>query len=589
MTILIRRAPLTALAIAALALTACAGGGSTGQGNETERSGLDGCADAPDTCNEGERAEGGAITWVINTLPAAWSSYSAAGGSIYTAQMLHGIFPYTGEWTPSGEYQFNMDLLAEEPELLGEEPFTYQFKIRDEAIWNDGTPITGDDFVVSWKMATSPSEGHCVGCDPRSTATFDDIERMDISDSGKTVTVVLEEGLADPEWFGLLNVDSIGGGIMPAHIAAENGFDINNPEQLGQYFQWLVTTMPTFSGGPYQLVDGDLENQVIKEPNSSWYGETTATLDRFVIRYINDEGAWIPALANNEIHGASPPQFSEDTVRQLQQMPGVELSIGPGPSWEHVDFNLDNPWFADVALRRAIFTAIDVDDIASRTVGELYPEYTLRTNHIFGSKSPYHEDLLAGTGQGTGNIDAALTMLEEAGYEFDGETLTKDGEQVGPFRLRSTATSLRSTTMELIQSYLAEIGVEVTIEPADELGTMLATQDYDIVQYGWSGSPFFATSANDYWHSESASNFGKYSNPEVDRLTQLATSASSLDESASYANEAAKIVVGDAYALPIMDSPVYAFVTDDFANVRDNANTSLRALYNVHHWGQAVQ
>ncbi|CAN5894858.1 hypothetical protein BH23ACT8_BH23ACT8_25820 [soil metagenome] len=108
---------------------------------------------------------------------------------------------------------------------------------------------------------------------------------------------------------------SIGSGLMPAHVAEDNGFAIDDPEQLGQYFEWLNDTMPTFSGGPYRLVEGDLENQVIKEPNDNWYGQEPVTLDTLVIRFINDEGAWVPALPNSEVDGASPPQFNEDVIR----------------------------------------------------------------------------------------------------------------------------------------------------------------------------------------------------------------------------------------------------------------------------------
>jgi peptide/nickel transport system substrate-binding protein len=50
-----------------------------------------------------------------------------------------------------------------------------------------------------------------------------------------------------------------------------------------------------------------------------------------------------------------------------------------------------------------------------------------------------------------------------------------------------------------------------------------------------------------------------------------------------------EIVVGDCYVLPLYDNPVYLFVTDNYANVRDNTNTSLRALYDHHQWGLAVE
>jgi hypothetical protein len=50
-----------------------------------------------------------------------------------------------------------------------------------------------------------------------------------------------------------------------------------------------------------------------------------------------------------------------------------------------------------------------------------------------------------------------------------------------------------------------------------------------------------------------------------------------------------EIVVSDAYVLPLYSTPVYVFVTDDYVNVRDNTNTSLRALYETTGWGVAAQ
>jgi peptide/nickel transport system substrate-binding protein len=581
---------LATLAAVVLAAAACSDDGD-GAAEESTGQGFGECAELPNTCNSGERTDGGSITWIVESLPAAWASISSSGGSVYTLQMLHGILPHTGQFEPDGEtYKFNMDLLAEEPELLNEDPFSYQFKIRDEAVWDDGTPITAEDFVVTWHMSASESEGYCVGCDSRSAAGADRIESIIGSDDGKTVTITLKPGQADPEWFAWGGTDDIAGGIMPAHIAAQNNFDVSNPEQLGQYFEYLHTTMPTWSGGPYRLVEGDLENSVIKEPNDAWYGEIDPTLDTYIVRFLTDQGAWTAALANGEVHGANPTQLNEDIVTQLDGMDNVLVNIGPGPSWEHIDFNLDVPAFADVNLRLAVFTAIDTAEIAERVIGPLYPDYTLRTNHGFPERSPYHVDLLTESGQGSGDADSARAILESAGYEWDADgTLMMDGEQIGPFRLRSTGTPVRVTSMELIQSYLAEIGIEVAIEPTDDLGTMLVEQDYDIAQFGWSGSPLFVGQPAQHWMTNSGSNFGNYSNSVLDELALAQFEATSPDEAAAIANEAVELLVPDAYVLPMFDVPVYMFVTDDYINVRDNGAASLRAFYENHTWGTVAQ
>lgn len=420
-----RWARTAALASAgALILAACAtpddggddapqtGEDADGDGAEPTQTGFDDCEENPNTCNEGEVEDGGEIVWAVDQTPDAWNSYSIEGGSVYTLQMLHGVYPYTGYWEPDGQtYEHNMDLLSAEPELLDEDPFTYEFYISEDAVWDDGTPITADDFEVSWKMATSPDEGHCEGCTPRSTSGYDEIESVEGSDDGKTVTITLKEGEATAEWFALFGADSIGGGIVPAHIADREGFDIDDPAGLGEYFEWLHANMPDFSGGPYRLVEGDLDNQVVKEPNPEWYGDEVA-LDTMIVQFVTDADALPAAFQNGEIHGSSPASFDSDVVNQLEQMQGAHLNIGPGPSWSHLDVNLGNEQLEDVELRRAIFTAIDVDEIGDRTYGDVFPDYTLRKNHIFGEESEYFEDLIGPSGQLYNNHQWGLTAQE---------------------------------------------------------------------------------------------------------------------------------------------------------------------------------
>lgn len=572
---------------ATLVVAACAGDGDGAE--ELTGQGFEECRENPNNCNSGERVEGGSITWIVQEPAEGWLAISPDAGSVYTLQAIHGILPHTGQWEPDGvTYKFNLDLLEDEPELLSDgsdEPFSYQFRIRDEAVWDDDTPITADDFAILWRMSASEEEGHCIGCRSRSSAIFDQIESIVGSDDGKTVTITLKEGERDPEWFSYGSAHNITGGIPPAHLAAQNDWDINDPAQLGEYFEWLHETRPTYSGGPYRIVDGDMENRVIMEPNENWYGDVQPTMDTHIVRFITDQGAWVPALGNDEVHGGSPIQLNQDIIQQLDGMPNVMVTLGPGPSWEHLDFNMDVPEFADIALRRAIFTAVDVADIAERNLGQLYPDYTIRTNHVFPATSNYHVDYVTETGQGSGDTELALEILEDAGYQFDGSTLTLDGEQIGPFRLRATADPLRVTSMELIQAQLAQIGIDVTIETTGTLGATLQEQDYDIIQFGWSGSPFFTGTVAQLWSTGSGNNFGNYSNEQVDELGQLKLTAASLDEAAEHANAAVELLVEDATVLPLYDTPVYLFVTNEYINVRDNGATSLRGLYEHHTWG----
>ncbi|WP_017544473.1 ABC transporter family substrate-binding protein [Nocardiopsis prasina] len=545
-----------------------------------------GCGGGGDGGGDGGTKE---VTWVINSLPGAWQATSLAGGSVYVVQMLSGVLPYTGQWQPDATYEYDMDVLAEEPELINDDPdegpFEWSITLAEDAVWSDGEPMTGEDLRVSWMLGTSPDEGYCGGCDPRAAASFDKVDNVEAD--GKTATFQLKEGLADPEWMGLFDAHSQAGGFLPAHLAEENGWDVDDADELGEYYAWLHSERPEWSGGPYMITAGDLENEVVKEPNPNWFGEAPA-LDKITMPYNTDEGTFVNAFVNNEIDGGNPADYSEDVILQLEDVANADVTVAEGATWEHVDLNLKNETLQDVELRRAIFTAIDRDDIANRNFGAGYPDYELKNNHVFGSDSPYFVDHFEGETQGTGDIDEAKTILEEAGYELDGDTLTLDGDEIGPFRLRSTDSTVRNTSVQLIQAQLSEIGITTNIEMTDDLGGMLAATEYDIVQYGWSGSPYFTSNPDQFWHSESGSNFGGYANDEVDDLAGLVANAPDLDTAAEHANAAMEIVVPEAYVLPIMAEPNYFFANSDrLVNVHDNLQSSYRATYNIGEWDVA--
>lgn len=530
------------------------------------------------------------VTWVINSLPAAWQGISAAGGSVYVIQMLSGVLPSTGTWLPDAEtYEYDMDVLAEEPELINDDPdegpFEWTVTLADDAVWSDGEDMTGEDLRTTWKLATNPDEGHCTGCDSRLSTDYDKVE--DIEVDGKTATIQLKEGLGNPEWEKLFDAHNVAGGFLPSHLAEEQGWDVEDPDDLGEYYDWLHAERPEWSGGPYQIVEGDLENEVIKEPNPNWFGETEPALDRITMPYNTDEGTFVNAFVNAEIDGANPADYNEDVVVQLDDLENAVMEIDEGASWEHLSFNFENEDLQDVELRRAIFTAIDRDDIAARNYEEGYPEYELKNNHTFRNDSEYFVDHYADEPQGTGDLDEAQEILEDAGYELDGDTLTLDGDEVGPFSLRSTDSDVRNTSVQVIQSQLDELGISTNIDMTDDLGTMLAEADYDIVQFGWQGNPWFATNPDQQWNSTSASNFGGYENEDVDELTADVANAPDQDTAADLANEAMEILVPEAYVMPIMAEPNYFFANEDLENVSDHLFSSYRATYNIGDWDLA--
>ncbi len=600
-------------AVTALALSACAGddggdddgveesadeGAEDGDGVEA-MPGLEGCGEDPLNCNSGERGEGGEITFLVNQgHDSAYNSQRTEGNSVYLVQMEAGIFLEPafqggGGYSPAGDWEWNLDLLASEPEVVSEDPLTVNYVIRDEAVWSDGEPINVDDVRWLW-YHNSGDEELCTACNPADTSLYAPTASIEASDeAGKDITITYEDGFTHPEWFsrGLI--------MYPAHIATEQAGDWeNDPDAMTASSEYFLNNPPTVFSGPYVVESWTADETQVLVPNENWYGETQPTLDTVVKQVIPDQPSWVPAMQNEEIHGGSPASFTPDVLEQLGELPGVYTGVGSfGAVWEHVDMNMDV--LDDAPLRQAIFTAIDTGDARERIWGALgdlgFEMPPLRQNHIFPQASEFFEDHLSDTGYGTGDVEAARAILEEAGYtgfESGGTLTDPDGEPVKDIRFRFLAgNENRNTFVQLSQSYLAEIGITVTPEaiPPDQLGTVLTEADYDIVIFGWSGSPLFAVAPHQYWHSEGASNFGHLSNPEVDELVTAISAQPTQEEAAALANEAVQLVMEEAYVLPLWDTPNMAFVSDQYVNIRDNHANSERAFYNIEHWGVSVQ
>src|SRR3954453_10877124 len=165
-----RHAALIATGIAgAMALTAC-GGGSGNNSGSSESSG-------------GRVIFGEPDDWPENLFQGI-----TAGNITSTQDIMGRVLPNAFFVKPDFSVVADDNLLTEEPTLDtsgGKQVNTY--KISKDAVWSDGTPITADDFIYTWKSQRSPdpADGGCENV--LSTNGFANIASVEGSDGGKTV------------------------------------------------------------------------------------------------------------------------------------------------------------------------------------------------------------------------------------------------------------------------------------------------------------------------------------------------------------------------------------------------------------------
>src|SRR5687768_17169178 len=150
-----RSASLAAVAaVATLVLAACGGGGGgDGDGDASEGGVFEDCGANPNTCNAVPAAQmqpGGTLTFAIEKNIPNWNLNSSEGNVFETGMAMKTMLPYTFTTTPDLKQSLNESFLVS-AEQTNTSPQTIVYQIRPEAVWNDGTPITADDFVFQWR------------------------------------------------------------------------------------------------------------------------------------------------------------------------------------------------------------------------------------------------------------------------------------------------------------------------------------------------------------------------------------------------------------------------------------------------------
>jgi peptide/nickel transport system substrate-binding protein len=522
-------------------------------------------------CNSAELASGGSLTYVIEKPVAGWNVAKATSSNAETQQVLAGIVPAVFRVGPDLVPALNSDLMVSARQVR-DHPQTLEYRVRPNAVWSDGRPIGVDDFVYAWKTS-SPTR--CPDCAAASSAGYSRIATVTGSDDGRTVTVTMAKPFAD--WQVMFRA------LYPAHLAAGRA-DLSTPAGLASSFNgYFDRTPPRWSGRPYLIDHVERDSAVVEKPNPRWYG-ARPRLDRLVFRTIVDQSAEVLALANGEVQ-VIHPQPDAGIVQRVASIRGVSTFLGAGLTTEHLDLNSRRPVLRDVALRRAIFTAIDRSQILRRTVGQFQPHAVLLDNRIFVPGQPGYRDTLTASGQGGGDVTKATEFLRAAGYTGIGTKLrTRDGETVSLGCYYTRGTTVREQTCELVQAQLGRLGIAVPIVPVDQLSQTLSSGDFDLIDFATVGSPFVLRSAQSRFTPHGGSNASGIDDPAASALIDQALQAVDPATARSLLDRADELITADAVELPLYQKPGLLALSNAVANVRPNG-VDVGPAYDVGEWG----
>ena len=405
-----------------------------------------------------------------------WNYYGGTGGDVWTAYVLDGVattlYDYSHQrfdWIPVLADGFPTTLVKESVE--GDQYWTAEVKLKENAYWSDGVQITAADFafVVDTALEMELGNNFYSVVDP------DYLSHVEVL-SPYLVKVYFYA--QDPDGEPLkpgMSVWQFGLGfspILPKHywepIVAKAKLAGDIAAQQETLFSHIPENEPTANGfvsarweasAFVENVRADnwwrsgikvynYENGAYREddPNDlydvTYYGEATGPIsleyeigphvDSEIFNLYSSQDAAILALMAGEIDYVFNPQGLEKAFQdQINAAPDLRIVSNQANKVRYLGFNTRKAPFDIPEFRKAVATLIDKEFLTGTILqGSAFPAYSM----VPEGNSAWHNPNVVRIGEGLDRgerIAQAVAFLKQAGFTYDVEPqISEDGNYV---------------------------------------------------------------------------------------------------------------------------------------------------------------
>jgi peptide/nickel transport system substrate-binding protein len=361
------------------------------------------------------------------------------------------------------------------------------YKLRPGVTWHDGTPFTSADVKYTWEAVK----------DEKFIAeSKDGSSQVESIDTPDELTAVVNYNTILPTFASTLFTF----GIMPKHLL--EGTDLNT----STYNETPVGT------GPFKVTEFARGQYVVTERYDGYWkkadnGDALPYLDSIVFKMIPDTNTLITQLKSGEVDLVVQTPYSQ--AKQVEGIEGIELVKGPLLSWQHLDFNFKRPSLADIAVRKAIASAIDRSVLIKAQGG--FPEA------IKSPVVPVFDFYDPNTPEVAYDPAAAAKLLDDAGYVVGSDGIRAKGDEKLSYTFMVQAGRADDElAQQVIIAQLKAIGIEATADNKTGVAYREARYGggYDLIYGRWitSADPVYSV----FWGTGGANNGQSYSNPTLD-------------------------------------------------------------------------
>ncbi len=408
---------------------------------------------------------------------------------------------FAGLYKYDGNGQIVPDLAEGMPQL-SEDGREYTVKLRSNAQWHNGLPVTADDIVFTIKTL----QDEAYNSPQRSGWQSTTAEKIDNN------TVVFKLSDASGPFIHNLTLPIISKSVWEKVSPADFVLSQSNIEAIGN--------------GPYvikevrKLPEGDVQSMTLE--SFATYHQGQPFIDTIKLNFYENIEEVLNAIHGKQIDGFGFSPF-ELNVRLDESNNEFTITQVPLPQYQAVFFNTSRKLFSDVAVRRAFLKGTDINTIISTV-------YNGQGNPI---NSPILPEQVSGIPEPVihYDVEGAKAELDKAGWKADPSTgaRSKNGTALA-FTLATNNFSLNAKTAELLSAQWQQLGAKVTLNilPTRELTeNLIRPRAFDALLFaqklGADPDPFV------FWHSSQVKNPGLnlsgYANTTADKLMSEARAA----------------------------------------------------------------
>jgi peptide/nickel transport system substrate-binding protein len=353
-----------------------------------------------------------------------------------------------------------------------DDKLTWTFHLRKGVKWSDGEPLTAKDPAFTYNKMMSDETARTAN--GSFVTQFESVEATDDN------TLVIKTKVPQAT---MLALDIP---IVPEHIWSKMSDIGAEPE------------FPMVGSGPYTVTEFK-EAQFVKMKANKNYWRGAPKIDELHFIYYRNADAAVTALQSGQVdlvNRLTPTQFDalkgnpDIKVNDAQNRRFNEILINPGAATnDDKPIGNGNPALKDVALRRAIATAIDSKTMVDKVWGGYAEEAEGYIPPVFADYTWNPPDDV----KRNFDLDEANRMLDEAGYKkgSDGIRADKQGKPLNLRLLMHAETNLDETGGPFIKGWLKDVGINVTLQPRsdDQVNQDTTRGEFDLAFSGWNANP----------------------------------------------------------------------------------------------------